>query len=240
MDGSLCHPAHTFSPYHCSVCVTIPTIALCVLPCVLPLLCVPYHCSVCVTLAGPHSHCSVCVTLAGPHSHCSVCVTLAGLPYHCSVCVTLAGPHSQPAIHTDAVPPTCPCSSIRKCSLLLLTSQKVSYKTYLRALSHTHTHTHIHTHTHTHSHTLTHTHTHTCAHLHLHTHTHAYIYTYTHSHAQKKNLFCSELSYACVGLARTCIYTTYTTVYMMKSLPKISYIHRIYMTLANPTHVPYQ
>jgi len=32
------------------------------------------------------------------------------------------------------------------------------------------------------------------------------------------------------------IYTPYMTVYLVISLPKIPYIHRIYMVLANPTH----
>jgi hypothetical protein len=32
------------------------------------------------------------------------------------------------------------------------------------------------------------------------------------------------------------IYTPYMTVYLVISLPKISYIHRIYMVLANPTN----
>jgi len=34
------------------------------------------------------------------------------------------------------------------------------------------------------------------------------------------------------------MYTLYMTVYFMKSVPKIPYIHRIYMVLANPTHTP--
>jgi hypothetical protein len=33
------------------------------------------------------------------------------------------------------------------------------------------------------------------------------------------------------------IYAPYMTVYFVISLPKIPYIHRIYMVLANPTHV---
>jgi len=32
------------------------------------------------------------------------------------------------------------------------------------------------------------------------------------------------------------IYTPYMTVYLVISLPKIPYIHRIYMVLANPIH----
>jgi hypothetical protein len=42
----------------------------------------------------------------------------------------------------------------------------------------------------------------------------------------------------CLGLART-VYTPYMTVYLMISLPKGPYIHRIYMVLANPIHVPF-
>jgi hypothetical protein len=33
------------------------------------------------------------------------------------------------------------------------------------------------------------------------------------------------------------IYTPYMTVYLVISLPKIPYIHRIYMVLANPIHM---
>jgi len=33
------------------------------------------------------------------------------------------------------------------------------------------------------------------------------------------------------------IYTPYMTVYLVISLPKIPYVNRIYMVLANPTHV---
>ena len=32
------------------------------------------------------------------------------------------------------------------------------------------------------------------------------------------------------------IYTPYTTVYLVISLPKIPYVHRIYMVLANPIY----
>jgi hypothetical protein len=40
-----------------------------------------------------------------------------------------------------------------------------------------------------------------------------------------------------VGLARTVyIYTPYMTVYLVNFLPKIPYIHRTYVVLANPTH----
>ena len=34
------------------------------------------------------------------------------------------------------------------------------------------------------------------------------------------------------------IYTPYMTVYFVITLPKIPYIHRIYMVLANPKHMP--
>jgi hypothetical protein len=33
------------------------------------------------------------------------------------------------------------------------------------------------------------------------------------------------------------IYTPYMTVYMVNSLPKIPYTHRMYMVLANPSHI---
>jgi hypothetical protein len=35
-------------------------------------------------------------------------------------------------------------------------------------------------------------------------------------------------------------YTPYMTVYLMVSLPKIPYIHRIYMVLANPIYVAHK
>jgi len=38
------------------------------------------------------------------------------------------------------------------------------------------------------------------------------------------------------GVGQNRIYTPYMTVYLMISLPKIPYIHRIYIVLANPTH----
>jgi len=45
--------------------------------------------------------------------------------------------------------------------------------------------------------------------------------------------------YVCVyiGLAQNRILTPYMTVYLVISLPKIPYIHRIYMVLANPRNV---
>jgi hypothetical protein len=36
------------------------------------------------------------------------------------------------------------------------------------------------------------------------------------------------------------IYASYMTVYLVISLPKLPYTHRIYMVLANPTSVPYE
>jgi len=38
-------------------------------------------------------------------------------------------------------------------------------------------------------------------------------------------------------VGQNCIYAPYMTVYLVISLPKIPYIHRIYMVLANPRHV---
>jgi len=48
---------------------------------------------------------------------------------------------------------------------------------------------------------------------------------------------------SCVGLARTVyiihvyVYTPYMTVYLVIFLPKLPYMHRISMVLADPTHV---
>jgi len=44
-----------------------------------------------------------------------------------------------------------------------------------------------------------------------------------------------KIKYFRVGQNR--IYTPYMTVYLMISLPKIPYIHRIYMVLANPRYL---
>jgi hypothetical protein len=62
-----------------------------------------------------------------------------------------------------------------------------------------------------------------------------------------KSLFGDELSGASMFMVAHCthicrvgqnrIYTLYMTVYMVNSLPKIPYTHRIYMVLANPTHM---
>jgi len=45
----------------------------------------------------------------------------------------------------------------------------------------------------------------------------------------------------CLGLARTVyiytVYNQYMTVYLVISLPKLPYVNRIYMVLANPTDV---
>ena len=38
-------------------------------------------------------------------------------------------------------------------------------------------------------------------------------------------------------VGQNCIYTPYMTVYLMISLPKMPYIYRIYIILANPTHI---
>jgi len=53
---------------------------------------------------------------------------------------------------------------------------------------------------------------------------HTYIYTNTHTHTY-------------IGLARfVYIQTLYMAVYLVNSLPKKPYRHRIYMDLAEPTH----
>jgi hypothetical protein len=56
----------------------------------------------------------------------------------------------------------------------------------------------------------------------------------------------SELFLACVPellqmsrVGQNRINTPYMTVYLVISLPKIPYTHRIYMVLANPTNEPY-
>ena len=52
------------------------------------------------------------------------------------------------------------------------------------------------------------------------------------------NLAAEEAS--CIGLAMTIyIYTLCMTVYLVISLPKIPYMHRIYMVRANPTHAAF-
>ena len=51
--------------------------------------------------------------------------------------------------------------------------------------------------------------------------------------------YCStQIHHKSIGLARTVyvICTPYMTVYLVISLPKMPYIHRIYMVLANPTN----
>ena len=54
----------------------------------------------------------------------------------------------------------------------------------------------------------------------------------------KDAFFCRWLLYIFrVGQNR--IYTPYITVYLKISLPKVPYIHRIYMVLANPIHITY-
>ena len=57
---------------------------------------------------------------------------------------------------------------------------------------------------------------------------HTYIHTYTHTYTHIANI-CR------VGQNR--IYTPYMTVYLVISLTKIPYTHRIYMVLANPKHM---
>ena len=51
---------------------------------------------------------------------------------------------------------------------------------------------------------------------------------------------CLQRYHACLQIYRVgqnCLYTPYMTVYLMISLSKIPYIHRIYMVLANPTNI---
>ena len=48
----------------------------------------------------------------------------------------------------------------------------------------------------------------------------------------------SKVSSRMFRVGQNRIYTPYMTVYFVISLPRIPYIHRIYMVLANPTYVP--
>ena len=67
----------------------------------------------------------------------------------------------------------------------------------------------------------------------LHTHTH------THTHAILILFKCMSVWRDAAPLFRVGqnrIYTPYMTVYLVISLPKIPYIHRIYMVFANPTN----
>jgi len=120
----------------------------------------------------------------------------------------------------------------------------------------THTHTHTHTRAHTHTHTRTNTPTHINMHLHKNTCRHHTMYNYTLVCSQQlpntTSVWCQlclvsakpctlVTSYPCCGVkqcmyrvGQNCIYTPYMTVYMVNSLPKIPYTHRIFMVLANP------
>jgi len=54
-----------------------------------------------------------------------------------------------------------------------------------------------------------------------------------------KRLWNIDRRYVFIGLARTVyIYTPYMTVHLVIFLPKIPYVHRIYMVLANPINTP--
>ena len=129
------------------------------------------------------------------------------------------------------------------------------------AHNYTHTRTHTHTYTHTHAHTHAHTHIHTHAHKHTHTHTHTHnarrpatlLYREGVLQIQPGPRSCPEVlwwsepstlagslltpirSHRCemrrVGQNRT--YAPYMTVYLVISVPKIPYIHRVYMVLAS-------
>ena len=54
---------------------------------------------------------------------------------------------------------------------------------------------------------------------------------------------CAEIYAACIHYIRwvgqNLKYSPYMTVYLVISLPKLPYIHRIYMVLANPIHMRY-
>jgi hypothetical protein len=52
------------------------------------------------------------------------------------------------------------------------------------------------------------------------------------THGQPSRVLCSVI----MRVGQNRIYTPYMTVYLVNSLPKIPYIHRIYMVLANPSH----
>jgi hypothetical protein len=115
---------------------------------------------------------------------------------------------------------------------------------------HNHTHTHVHIHTRAYIHILTHTALiDTCnavchiTRLHKlnmsaqsHTHTHTNTHTALIDTCDAACLFTrlNKLNMSRVGQNRT--YTLYMTVYLVIPLPKIPYVHRIYMVLANPIY----
>jgi len=127
--------------------------------------------------------------------------------------------------------------------------------THIRSHTHTYIHTRTHTHnTHTNAHTHTHTHTHARTHTYRHTHIHT---THTHTHRWGPMTFVKlthqAMRQAVARMLQNCevgtdvkkfisirvgqnrIYAPYMTVYMVISVPKIPYMHYIYMVLANPT-----
>ena len=80
---------------------------------------------------------------------------------------------------------------------------------------------------------------HTCTHI----HTHTLYLTFTHIHGLARTIYMCISGVFLAGILSTRrrvgqnrVYTTYMTVCFVISLPKIPYIHRIYMVLANPIH----
>jgi len=140
----------------------------------------------------------------------------------------VSAPHTQPS-YTDTashpVPFHTPTSTHPHPHIHLHTASAPHPHTTCSSLSppFPHTHTHTHTHTHPHPNTLT------ASHPFLHSCTHnnndvqAYV-SHNHTHIPR--------------VGRNHIYTYIYTVYLVISLPKILYIHRIYiyMVLASPTH----
>ena len=92
------------------------------------------------------------------------------------------------------------------------------------------THTYTHTRTHTHARTHTHTHTHARTHARMNARTHTALLR------QFSQYDDAEGSYIC-RVAQNSVYTPCMTVYLVIFKPKIPYVHRICMVLANPKHL---
>ena len=135
------------------------------------------------------------------------------------------------------------------------------------ACFHTHTHTYtfvdvviapllcVFTHTYTHIHSsrdvviapllsvFTHTYTHRHAHIqintHIHTHTCAHTDTPSYAAVLIRDCVCSCSALKITRVGQNRIYTPCMTVYLVISLPKIPYLSRIYMVLANPKNNMY-
>jgi len=80
------------------------------------------------------------------------------------------------------------------------------------------------------------------------THTHTYTHTHIHAHVIEKVLdegrpflglsqFEPNSTWVGTRVGQNRIYTPYMTVYLVISLPKIPYIHRIYMVLARTVYI---